>query len=250
MKQTFNFFLKIDDDEHSLSVEDGLPFQKLGELLVSLFKAIDPHTSSKCSVREIVDGSYGIAFSTDDEVYHSNFEIVHRNIQQYSIDELDEPQRDYAISLKKILGGKYFIKAENNDGKEIASITELEKSPGVDAYYSSETLYGTLSQIGSTTIDAPKKHIYIDGVPYRISITREQDAHLKPYYTSNKLRLKVRHKRSINDGHIVSAELISFTVLEETDIVDTLKEIGSVDIELIRGAHSIDEIVDRIYGNR
>ncbi len=249
MKKIFNFTLIIDDDQHSLSPKDGLPFNILGELLINLFKAIEPHRpSSKCTVREIIDGSYGVAFSTDDELYHSNFEIVHKNIQDYTIDELDEPQKEYAYSLKRILGGKYFVKATNNEGKEIASIKTLEKSTNIETYFSTETLYGVLSQIGSPTVNATKKYIYIDGVSYRISISREQDVELKPYYTSHRLRLKVRHKRSISDGHIMSAEMLSFTVLEQTDIVDTLKEIGYVDFELIKDAHSLDEIVDRIYG--
>ena len=42
--------------------------------------------------------------------------------------------------------------------------------------------------------------------------------------------------------------MISFVVVEQTDIVDTLKEIGYVDLELIKDAHTMDEIVNRIYG--
>lgn len=248
MKKTFRFTLKIDDDQHTLSPKDGLPFQKLGELLVNLFKAIDPGNSSKCAVGEIVDGSYGIAFTTDDESYHSNFEIVHKNIQKYDIDELDERQRDYAFTLKKVLGGKYYVKAENNEGKEIASIKDLERQSNVDVYYSTETLYGLLAQIGSPHVNSIKKFIYIDDVPYRISVTREQDVELKKYYTTHKLRVKVRHKRSAIDGHIESAEMISFVVVEQTDIIDTLEEIGYVDFKLIKNAHTMDEIVNRIYG--
>ncbi|HEY4061169.1 MAG TPA: hypothetical protein VGM30_04675 [Puia sp.] len=250
MKKTFKFVLKIDDEHHSLSAKDGLPFQKLGELLVALFKAIDPNTNSKCTVKEIVDGSYGVAFDTQDEAYHTNFEIVHRNIQENPIDELDDRQRDYANCLKKVLGGKCFIKAENDEGKEIASITELDRTTNVDIYYSTETLYGVLSQIGSTTIASSKKYIYLDGVQYRISVTKDQDAELKPYYSSHKLRVKVRQKRSIVDGHVISADMLSFTVVEESDLIDTLKQIGYVDFALIKDAHTMDEIVDRIYGDK
>lgn len=250
MKKTYTFTLKIDDDEKSLSPKDGLPFQKLGELLVSLFKAITPHTSSKCTVQEIVDGSYGVAFATEDEIYHSNFKIVHKNINDYPIDELNDAQREYANSLKKILGGKLSVRAEDNEGNEIAAIKDLERNTNVESYFSTETLYGILSQIGSTTVNAEKKYIYLDGVPYRIAVTREQDAELKSYYSSHKLRVKVRHKRSALDGHIVSAEMISFVVVEQADIIDTLKEVGYIDFELIKDAHTMDEIVNRIYGNK
>lgn len=250
MAKKFQFTLKIDDEDRSMSPENGLPFQKFGELLISLFKAIDSNTNSTCSVREIKKGSYGATFATDDEALYKNFEIVHRNIERCQINELDERQREYAVTLKKILGGRYFIQAENTKGEEIATIKDLDKQSFVDSYYTSETLYGVLSQIGSPHVDSPKKYIYIDGVDYRISVSREQDAELKQYYTSHKLRAKVRHKRSSLDGHIISAELVSFIVVGDMDILDSLKEVGYVDFDLIKDAETMDDIVNKIYGTQ
>lgn len=248
MKKTFKFTLKLDDEEKSLSAKDGLPFQKLGELLIALYKAVDSGENTKCTLSEIITGSYGAILSTDDERTYSNLEIVHRNIEQNPIDELEGAQRDYAYTLKRVLGGKLRIIALNNENKEVASIKDLDKTTNIETYYSTETLYGVLSQIGSPHVNATKKYIYIDGVDYRISVTREQDSDLKQYYTTHKLRVKVRHKRSAADGHIMSAEMLSFVVVEQTDIIDTLKDIGYVDLEILKEAHTMDEIVNRIYG--
>jgi len=249
MAKTFKFTIKIDDDSNSLSPENGLPFNKLGELLVNLYKAIDTDMSNvKCTLTNIVDGSYGATLLTDSELLHNNLEVVHKNLETIPVDELPENQREYGYSLKRILGGQYHLKAENNEGKEVAVIKTLEKQTPIDAYYSTETVYGILSQIGSQHVNASKKWIYLDGIHYRISVTREQDAELKEYYTTHKLSVRVRLKHSVSDGHVMSAELISFTVLEQTDIIDTLKEIGYVDFELIKDAHTVDDIVNRIYG--
>ncbi len=245
----FTFSLKIDDEEKSLTVQNGIPFERIAELLEKLFQAIDPHTDTKCTLSSIQGNSYCLKFNTDDQKYHDNFEVVHRNIEQVQMDELEPSQKEYAKCLKKVLGTRYYLTAYDNAEKPIASIKEVGIKTVIDYYFSTETVYGILSELGGISVNANKKHIYVDGVSYRIYISGTQDLELKPYYGTHKLMVKVRHKRSASDGHIISAEMISFTVIAEMDIVDNLKEVGYIDFALIKDANSMDEIVKRIYGD-
>jgi len=246
----FKFSIKIDDDEHSLSSEDGIPFDKLAELLKTLFPAIDPHTGTKCTLGKIRGNCYAIDFFSADEKYLSNFVIVHKNVEQVNIEELDKEQKEYAITLRKILGGKYYLKAFDNSNSEIATIKDLGKKTSVEYYYSNETVYGILSMLGSQAILDTKKYIYLDGIANRITISKVQDLELKPYYGTNKLRLKIRNKRSAYDGHVISSEMVSFTVVGENDIMDNLKNVGYIDFELIKRGKTLDDIVKSIYEGR
>lgn len=247
MTKMFKFSIKIDDDDHTLSAQNGIPFESIAELLKNLFEAIDPHTGAKCTLGQIRGNCYALDFYSVDEKYHSNFVIVHKNIEQIPLEELDPAQKEYARCLKRVLGGKYFVTAFDNDKKEVASIKKIDNNPSVNSYYATQTVYGIVSQLGGPSLDTEKKHIYLDGVSYRIAITKDQDIKLKAFYGTSKLRVKVRVKMSALDGHIFSGEMISFTKVGDGNFMDNLAQSEYIDLPLIRDAESIDEIVKRIY---
>lgn len=243
----YKFSIKIDDDSHSLTKEDGISFDKFGELLKDLYEAIDPHSGTKCTLGQIRGNCYAADFYTEDEKFHSNFVIVHKNVEQVPLDELEPTQRQYAKTLRKVLGGRYYLQAFDNNTTKVASIKEISNLIKIDYYYSTKTVYGILSELGGVSVTSSKKHIYLDGIGYRINISNDQDLQLKPFYGTHKLMVKIKNKMSAIDGHIISAELISFTVVGESDIISNLKDVGYVDFNLIKDAHTIDDVISRIY---
>jgi hypothetical protein len=246
----FKFSIKIDDDSHSLTKEDGIPINKIGELLQTLFNAVDDGTGSKCTLGQVRGNCYALDFFTPNIGVYHNLIVVHKNVEQVEVDDLSIEQKKYAATLKTILGGKYYLKAYDNDGKEIAAINDIGKKQLTSYYYSTDTVYGVLSELGSASLSNTRKHIFLDGVSYRIYISKDQDLQLKPYYGTHKLRVELRQKRSVIDGHIVNSELQSFTSVSTGNLADNLKEVGYIDLEMIKNTHTIEDILNNIYAIR
>lgn len=244
----YKFSLKIDDDNHSLTKEEGISFNKVGELLQSLFNAIDPKSDIKCTLGQIRGNCYALDFYTEEERYVSNFVIVHKNIEDIPFNNLDTQQKEYARTLRKVLGGKYFIKAYDSSNTEIATIKEIGTKENYDTYYTHKTIYGIVSELGGASLNSSKKHIKIDGIPYSIKISKDQDFELKPYYGTDKLRIKLKQKRSQGKGRIIEAELLSFITVNKSSIIENLKSEGYIDFSLIKDTHTIEDLVNKIYG--
>jgi hypothetical protein len=244
------FSIKIDDELHSLNEEDGIGLDKIGDLLKNLYNAIDNGTEHKVTLGNVRGNCYALDFYTKDNGLYENFLTVHKNIAQLDIDALPYEQKRYAASLKIILGGKYFLTAYDNEDKEIAEINEIGKKQITSFYYSTDTVYGILSELGSSTLTSAKKHIYIDGIAYKIFISKDQDLELKPFYGTHKLRIELRQKRSTADGHIINSELLSFTAVSKGNLIDNLNESELIDLEILKDTHTIEDILNNIYASR
>jgi hypothetical protein len=245
------FSIKIDDENHSLSKENGIPINEIAPLLESLFKAIDTGSGEKLTLGQVRGNCYALDFFSEDTGYLANFTVVHKNIQEVSLDELQPEQQRYASNLKAVLGDKYFLTAYDNDNKEFATIANIEQASSIQLYYTTDTIYGVVSELGSgNNLSARRKHIYVDGFSSRISISKEQDAALKNLYGSHRLRLEIRQKRAIADGRIIGCELEEFVILSENNLLDNIKNEGYIDFELIKDTHTIDDILNRIYAIR
>jgi len=244
------FSIKIDDESHSLNEEDGIGLDKIGDLLKTLYNAIDNGTDHKVTLGKIRGNCYALDFYTKDNGLYENFLTVHKNIEQLSVDDLTYEQKKYAVTLKTVLGGKFYLTAYDKDDKEIAAINEIGKKQITSFYYSTDTVYGILSELGSSTLSSAKKHIYIDGISYKIFISKDQDLELKEFYGTQKLRVELRQKRSSADGHIVNSELLSFTALSKGNLIDNLNEEGEIPLEILKGTHTIEDILNNIYANR
>lgn len=245
------FSIKIDDENHTLTEENGIPINEIAPLLASLFNAIDTGSGAKLTLGQVRGNCYALDFYSTDEGYLTNFTIVHKNIQEVPLDELQPEQQRYASSLKSVLGDKYFLTAYDNNNEELATIANIEAASTVQFYYTADTIYGVVSELGSgNNLSAKRKHICVDGFTNRISISKDQDTDLKKYYGSHKLRLEIRLKRSITDGRIVGCELEEFVILSENNLMDNLKNEEYIDFELIKDTHTIEDILNRIYAIR
>ncbi len=243
------FSIKIDDESHSLSKENGIDIRDIGGLLESLFDAIDNGTGNKITLGQIRGNCYALDFYSNDTGYLDNFILVHKNIEQIEIGDLQPEEQRYATKLKSILGQKYYLKAYDNDNTEVAAITEIGKRSSIGYYYTTDAIYGIVTELGSPSLSA-KKHICVDGIPYKVYITKEQDSELKKYYSTQKLRVEVLQKRSSYDGHIIRSELESFVPISDKTLSDNLESEGYIDFELIKETNSIEDILNRIYANR
>jgi len=244
------FSIKIDDEAHSLNKEDGISFDKIGDLLKTLYIAIDNGTDHKVTLGNIRGNCYALDFYTKDNGLYENFLTVHKNLEQLDVDALPYEQKRYAASLKAVLGGKYYLSAYDKDDNKIAAISEFGKKQFASFYYSTDTIYGILSELGSSTLTSAKKHIYIDGIDYKIFISKDQDLELKPFYGTHKLRVELRQKRSSADGHIVNSELLSFTSVSKGNLIDNLNDSEPIDLQILKDTHTIEDILNNIYASR
>lgn len=244
----YKFSLKIDDENHSLTKEEGIPFDKIGALLQCLYDAIDPNSNIKCTLEGIRGNCYALDFTTEEARFESNFVVVHKNIEGIAYDQLEPKQKKYAAELKKILGTRYFINAYDSLGNKIASIKEIGLKDNIETYYTQKTIYGIISQLGAPSLNAPKKSISIDGIPYKIKISKVQDLELKQFYGSDKLMIKIKQRRSQVRGRVIDAELLSFIKVSKNSIIENLEAEGYIDFELIKNTHTIDDLVNKIYG--
>jgi len=244
------FSLKIDDEVHSLNEQDGISLEKIGDLLKALYSAIDNGTGNKVTLGDIRGNCYALDFYTKDDGIYDNFLTVHRNIEQVGVDDLTFEQRKYAATLKLILGGKFYLTAYDDRNEPIAEINEIGKRQLTSFYYSTDTVYGILSELGSSTLANSKKHIYLDGISYKIFISKDQDFDLKPFYGTHKIRAELRQKRSSVDGHIINSELKSFIAVSKGNLIDNLSNSDGIDLEALKGIHTLEDVLNNIYANR
>jgi hypothetical protein len=244
------FSLKIDDDNHTLTKENGISFDKIGALLDTLYKAIDNGTGHKCTLGQVRGNCYALDFYTEDVGFHNNFITVHKNIAQVQLDDLSPEQKRYAVTLRAILGNTFYLKAYDNDGQEVAAISDIGTRKLTSYYYSTDSIYGVLSELGSANLKSNRKHIYIDGVNYKIYISKDQDLELKPFYGTQKLRVELRQKRSSIDGHVVNSDLLSFCAIGSSNLASNIKAEGYIELELLKNTHTIEDILNNIYASR
>ena len=244
----YKFSLQIDDDNHTLSADNGISIDMLSKLLEKLNKAINSDDSTIITLSEIRGNCYAMDFSSEHERDYKRFEIIHKNISQVSYIDLEPEVRDYAKTLKHILGGKYYIKALDQDRNEIVKIKDIGKDDSALYYFDRTDIYGVVSQLGAPKLSASRKSISIDGFTSKIFISGDQDLKLKQYYGTDKLRIKLKLKRSSIDGHIINAEMISFQPVSNQTLSEKLSETPFIELNFMKGVETIDDIVNRIYG--
>lgn len=246
----YNFSIKIDDKKHSLNSESGISIEVLSELLRDLYSAIDFSENAKCTLSNIRGNCYAMDFSTESKTQLERFKIVHKNIQEIPIKDLEIEQKKYAKTLKKIIDNRFYINAYDENNKKIASISELTTGKEIRYYYSQKTIYGYLSELGAKSIDSDNKHIIIDGFPYRIYISKDLDLQLKHYYGTEKLAVKTRIKRAFAKGNIISAEMISFKEVGKLSFSESLSKEGYIPLNILNNASTIEGIIDALYGSK
>ena len=244
----FKFSLKFDNDTHSLTSTDGISMDKIGELLANLFDVISPKDGSKCTLGAIRGNCYALDFFTEDESFHTNFIIAHRNIEQHLEIDLKDKERRYAKTLNFILGDNLSLQAFDNSGLEIVKIKSLDIQKEIKHYYVSKSISGIIAELGGRDLTA-KPHVFINGQGYKIYITSEQDLKLKPYYKTDILNIRLRQKISSKDGHVLSATLLDFRSKKQS-LIENLDSIDVEDLKCLDGIENNDDVLKRYYDPR
>lgn len=245
----YNFSIKFDDKLHSLNSENGISMNLVGDLLKDLYSAIDLDNNVKCTLSNIRGNCYALDFSTEHKDHLDRFVVVHKNIQDVPINDLELEQKKYAKTLGKVMDGKFYVNAYDNEKNKIASINEIIRKKEISYYYSQKTIYGYISELGSKNLDSEKKHVIIDGFPYRIYISSDLDLQLKPFYKTEKLSMKIKIKRSFEKGSIVNAEMISFKEVGKSSLIENLKSEGFIPLNILKdNNNSLEGLLNSIYG--
>jgi hypothetical protein len=130
----------------------------------------------------------------------------------------------------------------DNDLKPISRIYSNEIEKGVESFYSITSQSGVISEIGSLSLDETS-HIYLHGVDYKIYINTDQDTFLRNHYKSTSLELKVKQRRSVKTGRIISAKLLAVRIKEDISFTDSLKRLSKDDLSFLDKINNYQDIL-------
>lgn len=220
----YDFTLRFDNEDHSLTAKNGLPIDKLAELLLSLSKSVNTDEKNPLILSEIRGNCYAIQVTTPVYTVHENLKVVHRKISENDFSGLNNDQKKYASKLKSILGNKLTLSAYDNNKSFEVELSEIVLPAQPEYYYEIGTIYGIITSIGGSAVDG-KAVIHVSKVAYDIEISNEQEIKLLNHYKKDKIRFLIRKKLTTEKKDIVSAKLESFEVLTKNDFVTTVKDI-------------------------
>lgn len=242
------FHITIDDKKGSLNKENGISIDKIGDLLKGLYTAIDDGKKIKCSLSNVSGNCYRLDFTSKNIDHETNFIELHQNIKELNFDQLPNKLKDYARVLSGILNNEYCLIVFNSQKKQITTIKEINYRKKIESYYTYNTIYGYLSQVGDKTVSSTVKNISIDGYSRQIKVKDGEDIQLNPHYRKQKLRVRVKEKRTVNSDRVISAELIEFDVVNSGSLSQNLKKTANVKLNILKGKKSLDEVINALYG--
>lgn len=143
-----------------------------------------------------------------------------------------------------------FTNAYDNNKNKIAHLTNIVDEDIPDFYYVYKTVYGYISKLGSDSLKSNKSYVKIDTYPKNILIKDPTlDLKLKPLYKTDRIAMKIKIKKNAKTGNDIYAEMTNnFRVLDKGSLIDNLKEQGYINLEITKGAKTIDDILNSIYG--
>lgn len=212
--ERYSFTLRFDDEQHTLTRFNGLPVQRVGELLVSLYEALSIGKNQLLVLSEIKGNCYALELTTETLTVHENLKVIHKNISQNNYKGLNLAQRKYAQTLKSIMGDRLSLKAYDKDKDYEVRMAKIELPQTPSYYFEIGTVYGIITAIGGNTLDG-KAIIKINQEDFNIEVTPKQEKALVGEYKKSKLRLSIRKKINFETDKIVSAELLDFEILSE-----------------------------------
>lgn len=221
--EQYHFTLRFDDEQHSLTRFNGLPANQVGELLLSLHKALSVKKAETLVLSEIRGNCYALELTTSVEAIHERLKVIHRNIGTNNYKQLNTEERKYAATLEVILGGRLSLSVYNQDRSYEQALNKIQAPPTPEYYYEISTIHGIVTSIGSYSLEG-KSHIRISGLDFNIEISKEQETEMLGLFKKNRLRLNIRKKINFETDKTSSAELVEFEVLDmEQSFVDAAK---------------------------
>lgn len=228
--KTFDFILRFDDKNHTLTAKNGISVKDLSDLLSSLYDAINVSDSDKLVLSEVRGNCYAINLTTNNELLHENLKVVHKKISVNDYQGLNNKQIKYASKVRSILKDDLFMQAydENKNFKVSVDKVDIPKVPKF--YHEITSVYGIITSIGGRSIDGAS-YIRINGHNYEIKVTVKQERKLLPFFKICKMRLIINKKISTEDKQIKSATLESFESTEKISFFNSIENIRTEEFD-------------------
>lgn len=220
----FDFTLRFDDEDHSLSTKNGLPIEKLAELLLSLVKAVNSDEKNPLTLSEIRGNCYAIQVSTPVLTVYETLKVVHTKISNNDFSGLNTEQKKYASKLKTILGNKLTLSAYNPKKDFEVEVSEITLPKQPDYYYEISSIHGIITSIGGNAVNG-KTVIHVNKTSYDIEVSPKQESELLQHYKKSKIRFLVRKKVSFDKKEIVSAKLESYEISKDIKFQKAVSDI-------------------------
>jgi hypothetical protein len=210
----YTFTIRFDDEPHSLSANNGLSIDMLGELLVYLSKAVGLKKEDRLTLSEIKGNCYALSLTTDNEPLYNSMEIVHKRISENDFSGFNSDQRKYATKLHSIVREKGYRINVYNPAKEFNyRIVNVSLDERIESYYEIDDIYGIIASIGSSSLDT-QPSIKLSKEGYDIHVTNEQERKLIKHFKKDRLLLTIKKKINFETNKVESASLINFEVTE------------------------------------
>ena len=224
MMELYDFILRFDNEDHSLTAKNGLAIEKLADLLLSLSKSVNTDDKNPLVLSEIRGNCYAVQVTTPIFTVHENLKVVHRKISENDFSGLNNDQKKYALKLKSILGNKLTLSVYDNNKSFEVEVSEIILPAQPEYYYEIGSIYGIITSIGGCAVDG-KAVIHVNRVPYDIEISNNQENKLLNFYKKDKIRFLIRKKLTTEKKEIVSAKLEDFEVIQKNEFVKTMNDV-------------------------
>ncbi|MGZ3767544.1 MAG: hypothetical protein ACXVA2_22970 [Mucilaginibacter sp.] len=205
---------------------DGLNLKDLASVLEKLSKCLGKD-ANKFTLTEIENTSYSPVLETDDTEVVSNFNEIHKAISNTELERLPKDYQDYANTLNKILfvNGLY-LTTHNSIDESSTKLTSLTKLESNQFYYSITTLSGKLISLYGKNEAKPSIAIRIsNGEEFTIHVTPSQEKEVSEFYKGLNLRLRVRLKKDIKNGNVITASLIDYTIPTDLTFLQSIERV-------------------------
>lgn len=221
--EIYDLTLRFDDLQHTLTAEDGLPIDDVAKLLSSLSQALGLNKDQKVVLSEIRGNCYALNLSTNSITAHETLKVIHRKISQNDYHGLTTQERQYVATLKVVMGDEYTLDVYDNtkDFRVHVEKVTLPKTP--QYYYSRSTVCGVVTSIGGQTIEGAS-YINIGLQNYQIKVTSQQEQQLLNYFKRNRILFTLNRRIRFDNDIVVSAELDSFEIIEDTSLIFRAEE--------------------------
>lgn len=211
LELTFRF----DDEVNPLTKHIGLPIDIFAQFLSSLAEAMNIKQSKDLVVSEIKGNCYAPVISTSSITKYNELKTLHDQISKNEYGNLNHKQKQYARTLKALLGSTLSLNVYDLNKEFYKTISEITIQNKHPFYYESTSVRGTVTRIGGRFIDSKTK-INISNYEHDIEINSQQDENLKEYYKKGILEFYITQKINSEKKNVEYAVLDDFIFLYST----------------------------------
>ena len=222
---TYDFTLRFDNDEHSLSAHNGIPADEVGKILIDLTKALGE--GHKIVLSDIKTNCYALNITTHHIATHDILKAIHTRIGKNDFSGLNGEQRKYADTISRVMRrqGVYLDVYTHDKNDYYVKVMDIVIPEKPKHYFEIGSVYGKITAIGGKTLNG-KANIKINDGHFDIEVTPTQEKMLLAHYKKTKLLLTIKKKIDFDSNTILSAILEDYEEVGERDFFIGLKKLS------------------------